>query len=246
MPNVNLFIASPKDTLRAVLADQPVRSDPVQLRAFLFDGEDDVSSETVFTWRVSWKGSYRTYSAPVGTSSSLTVSLTLGGDRLSVVALRNGIRYREYAKMSITGTNPTMEQVNRALGKDEVLKAMLWQESTWRQFKSGKPLKNKGSTARGIGQVIEIYWAGGSIAHNDYFRIAWQWDYCIEAARDIFVQYQTLVRRAFPGASRRQVTDWTIYIYHEGPVHLKDSVDPSLNEYVKKTHQLMIEKPWEV
>lgn len=115
MSGISLVVAAPKATLRAVLANQPVASGPVQLRAFLFDGEDDISSEASFTWAVSWRGSYSTYSLQVGNSSSITVRLTVGGDRLLVVATHKKIRYRRYIRMAVRGTNPTYEQVDSAL-----------------------------------------------------------------------------------------------------------------------------------
>lgn len=149
--------------------------------------------------------------------------------------------------MAVRGTNPTYEQVDSALGDNNVLKAMLWQESTWRQFsKSGKPLKNSGSSARGVGQIMEYFWADSDkIAHRDYLRMAWQWDYNLKAVLEIFEYYQSLVRKAHPEASLEKLTDWTIYIYHRGPEHLKDQVDPASYDYVAKTRRLMVEKPWE-
>lgn len=135
----------------------------------------------------------------------------------------------------------------RLLGDNNVLKAMLWQESTWRQFsKSGKPLKNTGSSARGVGQIMEYFWADSEkISHSDYLRMAWQWDYNLKAVLEIFKYYQSLVRKAHPGVSLEKLTDWTIYIYHRGPEHLKDQIDPATYDYVAKTRRLMVEKPWE-
>lgn len=247
MSDISVVVASPKFTLKAVLENQPVASAPVQLRAFLFDGENDISSEASFTWHVSWGGSYSTYSMQVGNSSSLTIRLTVGGDRLLVAATHKKIRYRKYIRMGVKGTNPTYKQVDSALGDNNVLKAMLWQESTWRQFnKSGKPLKNKGSSARGVGQIMEYFWADSDkISHHDYLRIAWQWDYNLKAVLEIFKYYQSLVRKAHPGVTLEKLTDWTIYIYHRGPEHLKDQVDPATYDYVAKTRRLMVEKPWE-
>lgn len=247
MSDISLLVAAPSSTLRVTLGNEPVASSPVQLRAFLFDGEDDISVQAKFTWRVSWKGSYDTDSTQLGSSSSLTLQLTVGGDRLLVAAVHRGVRYRKYVDLVVKGTNPTHEQVDAALASNVVLKAMLWQESTWRQFdKRGKPLKNKGSTARGIGQIIEKYWAGNTaISHNDYFRVAWQWDYGLRAALDIFKYYQTLVRKAHPGLEGEKLQDWTLYTYHRGPEHLADQVDPGTDDYVIKIRRLMIDKPWE-
>ena len=247
MSNVSLVIASPRPALRAALGNQPIATTPIQFRAFLFDEEEDVTDEASFTWRISWRGSYRTYSVKIGESASLAASLTLGGDHLAVVATRDGVRYRAYTDVKVTGTNPTRDQVAQAIGNNDALKAILWQESTWRQFnKSGKPLKNKGSTARGIGQLMESYWANSTtIAHNDYFRIAWQWEYCLQAARDIFNHYRQLVIKAFPEARQKEITGRTILAYHDGPRHLQNVVDPETDEYVQSIRSLMAEKPWE-
>jgi hypothetical protein len=229
------------------LDSQPIATDRIQFRAFLFDGEDDVTDEAAFVWRISWRGSYRTYAMTIGKSAALAAHLTLGGDHLSVIARRAGIRYRAYADMKVTGINPTRDQVSETIGNNDVLKAILWRESTWRQFdKSGKPLKNKGSTARGVGQVIERYWANNAaIAHHDYFRIAWQWDYSVQAARDIFNYCRQRVIKNFPDAGPTEVTSRTILAYRDGTSKMTAVQNPDANDYVLKIRTLMTEKPWE-
>lgn len=247
MSNVSLVIASPKRTLRLVLGSGPIKTPPVQLQAFLFDGEDDVSSEAAISWHVSWKGSYRTYSAKLSTGASVVTELTTGGDRLTAVAVYRGARHRASVRLVVHGTNPNREQVSQALDGDDVLKAICWQESTWRQFsESGALLKNKGSTARGISQIMEYFWAGSKdIAHNDYVRIAWQWDYALQAARDILALYRKRVLKKFPAIGEQRVLDWTIAIYHDGPKRLGTSKDPSTDDCVVDIRNLMAERPWE-
>jgi hypothetical protein len=248
MSHVAVRIVRPPGTLRLSLGSSPVRTTPVELQARLLRGANDVTVEAVFAWRLSWRGTYRTYRVHVGDGATVTVPFTVGGHLLTVDALYEGQRYRASVPTVITGTNPSRGEVANKIGADDVLKAICWAESTWRQFdRGGIPLRNPDSSARGIAQIIERYWADSNvIRHNDYARMAWQWDYSIEAARDILVQYSRRVSEDKPAAVGADQLGWLFAAYHRGPTVLdRDAIPKSAKDYVTKILALMGEKPWE-
>lgn len=247
MSDVSLEIVSPRKVLRAVLEASPVQTAPIKLEAALFNGVTDVTHEANFVWQLSWTGTYRTHSTRVAVRPTASVALPVGADRLTVEARYEGRRHRASVPARVKGTNPTREQIASAIGQDEVLKALCWAESTWRQFdRHGAPLKNKGSSSRGIAQIMEYYWTSSDkIRHNDYAKIAWQWDYCVEAAREILVHYTRFVRMKKPTATGTEQLGWLFATYHDGPKAVLSETTPTGVAYAKRILEYMATKPWE-
>jgi hypothetical protein len=247
-----IFEPSPGTTLS--LAASPVRTRPVALLAMIFAGEEDVTSQARVTWRLSWRGTYRTYSIPVAVGAAATVAFETGGGVLRATAVYRRRHYHATVRLRITGTNPSKEQVAERLGNDVVFRALCWCESRWRQFDdAGLPLQPRAKqgraqrpSARGVGQVLERWWAGNpAIDHNDYPRIAWQWDYCIDAARDILRYCEKKARKKYPQEDELKIWNLALKAYKVGESTLSTNEDPADFPYVKSIRHLIADRPWE-
>ncbi len=253
MTSVTLRVPQPQENQRILLGAWPIESEPVALRALLFNGQDDVTRHATFTWKLSWKATYRTYVRTIAFGATANVKFVTGGGLLRVFALYDGQTHQGSVRVDIVGQNPTLTQVAKKIGPDDLLRAICWRESTdWRQFNShGKPLqprigKRRFGSARGVAQVKEIPWGGSEeIEHNDYPRIAWQWDYCIDTARDILTYTTRKARKKFPAETDPRFTDRVVKAYHLGEGSFNTAEDPTKFDYVVAVRKFMAQKPWE-
>lgn len=253
MKSMTLRIAQPAPNQTIELKAWPIQSEPVTLRAFLFDGEIDISREARFTWRLSWKATYGTFVRTVAAGATASVRFETGGGLLRVFAVHGGQTHQASVPVKFVGQQPSVKQVAQKIGPDQVLRALCWRESTgWRQFDSqGRPLrprigKSRFGSARGIAQIKEIPWGGSNeIAHNDYPRIAWRWDYCIDAARDIVDYLKRKARKKFPTEADPRFTDRVLKAFHLGEGSFNTAENPSKFEYVVAIRAFMAQRPWE-
>jgi hypothetical protein len=251
MGSVTLKLLQPAEGTVVTLGAWPVRSEPVQLRAFLFDGEEDVSRRATFKWVLSWHGTYYTYTRVLATKPAASVRFDTGGDLLWVTASYKGTRHRANVRIRVLGENPSRGQVAKKIGPNDLLRALCWQESReWRQFDpGGTPLRPRRGrlvgSARGIAQILEKTWGRTTeIEKNDYARIAWQWDYCVDAARDILRYLAKKAQKRFPHEGENAIANRVVKAYHLGEGSFNSSEDPADFDYVKSVRRFMLDKPW--
>lgn len=249
--SVTLKLLEPRAGAVFPLGSVPVQTEPVLLRAVLREGKKDVSGSASFNWTLSWGATKkRAYPQQVATVPETSVRFDSGGGLLQVFALYDGHRYQDSVRIRITGKNPTFKQVAEKMGADGVLQALCWVESSWRQFdKKGDPLKSSVySYIMGIGQINHGTWADNpAISHNDFRRVAWQWDYGLETTRDILAYLNGKARHAFPNADESSLLNQVLRGYNINEAAFRSRRDPAKLAYVSKIRRIMqmTKKPWE-
>jgi hypothetical protein len=144
----------------------------------------------------------------------------------------------------ITGTNPSRAQVSAALGND-VLRAIGWRESNWRQFGvGGKPLVNHNSNGTADWGLMQI-----NQATDDQ---RWSWKANVSRGAAILaekrVQAEAYLNR-HPPFTPEMLEDEMIQRYNGGAYHRfnpqTNAWEPAPpNGYVAAIRQLMTTKPW--
>jgi len=144
----------------------------------------------------------------------------------------------------ITGTNPSRALVSAALGND-VLRAIGWRESNWRQFGAGgKPLVNHNSNGTADWGLMQI-----NQASDDQ---RWNWKANVSRGAAILaekrVQAEAYLNR-HPPFTPEMLENETIQRYNGGAYHQfnpqTNAWEPAPpNGYVAAIRQLMTTKPW--
>lgn len=248
-----MMVVQPEEGAVIRLKALPGRSDPVALRAYLSDGDRDVTADAHFNWVLSWHGTYHTYLRLLAKSPATSVEFETGGELLRVFASYGGGNYEGRVRISVVGDNPSRRQVATKIEPDHVLGALSWLESgqTWHHFDhAGSPVQprigRKLGSARGIAQVLERWWARTTeIEHNDYPRTAWQWDYCLDAARDILCYLERKARKRFPTADAIRIQSYVLKAYNLGEGCFRVAADPDKFPYVALLRKSMAERPRE-
>ena len=229
----------------------PIKSSPITLKTQVIENGVAVSTKSTIKWRLklAWQGTYKTYQSVLDlVGNSITTQISTGGILyIKATALISGETYSNSIKVFITGNNPT----NKLLGQsfpNNLLKAIAWQESAWRQFNSeGKPLKNPHSSMVGLMQISERWWGTdkSSIKSNDFNRIAWDWSYNIQAAREILDYYFKRVVNKYPDEPEESQWNRALKAYHAGESTIKTKESANDFWYVKQIRKHIKGKPWE-
>jgi hypothetical protein len=204
--------------------------------------------------RLSFKATHKTYQTTKEAAGNPTeIKFQTGGIlRIRAAVIVGNVEHSARVKVNIVGTNPEKNQINKILNND-LLKAVAWQESTWRQFDpDGQPLKpvvpkeQRVSSMRGIFQISEWWWAEERtpLALKNFNRMAWQWDYNIQTAKLILDHYHNRVAKNFPKELPQKRQDWVLKAYKAGPSVFNSDEDPSKFWYVVKVNGFMRNKPW--
>lgn len=247
---VNIVIISPKSNEVITLSSSlPIVSTPIILKAQIFiDGIEMITMPINWQLKLVWYGSYRTYKSFFNfTGNSVSTNVQTGGKLyIRAATTIDGKEYSATIKILILGSNPSIKQLINYFPND-ILKSIAWLESSWRQFDSkGRPLKNPNSSMIGLMQISERWWGTpqSSIKSNNFSRIAWDWSYNIQAAKEILDYYYKLVSIRYPNESNESKWDRTIKAYNAGSSTIKtrNSADNFL--YVKKIRSIIKEKPW--
>jgi len=172
--------------------------------------------------------------------------------RIRAAVIVDGKEYSTRIRVNIIGTNPDRKQLEKALDSD-LLKAVAWQESSWRQFGSdGQPLMpvvpkgQKVPSMRGLFQISEWWWAEERtpLSLKDFNRMAWQWDYNLQVAKLILEHYRNQVAKNHSDESPQKQLDWVLKAYKLGPKVFRSKEDPSKFWYVLNIRGYMKNKPW--
>lgn len=252
---VRIIITSPKFDQIFKLKASPIET-KIKLEAAVFIDGIEITKSVGVTWqlRLSWKATYDTYQTKVGLSGNPIEAGFQSGGLLRIRAAVN-IDDKEYSirtKVKIIGTNPDKEAVGKLLSSD-ILKAVAWQESKWKQFDAhGNPLlpvKPKGERIpgmRGIFQISEWWWGRDKrISHQDYIRVAWQYDFNIETGKEILDFLHNRAQRKYPQDNTEKIWDRTFKAYHEGEASFNTQEKPEEFWYVKDIRKTLRETPWE-
>lgn len=253
---ISIVIASPESEQLFKLKTAPVETDAITLRAKATQDGLDITQNVKINWklRLSYKATHKTYQTVSEASGSpAKVKFQAGGVlRIRAAVIVNDVEYSARIKVNIIGTNPEKSQINKMLDSD-LLKAVAWQESTWRQFDdNGQPLipivpKNqKKPSMRGLFQISEWWWAEERtpLSLKDFNRMAWQWDYNIQTAKLILEYYRSQVAKNFPKELPQKRQDWALKAYKAGPSVFNTNEDPRKFWYVVNVNGFMRSKPW--
>lgn len=253
---VEIMIVSPKPNQVFKLGTAPVETDSIVLQAVITQDGLDITSKVKINWklRLSWPATHKVYQTSVELSENpAEVKFQTGGTlRIRAAVTVDSREYSTRIKTNIIGINPERKQLEKALDSD-LLKAMAWQESTWRQFgNNGQPLPpvvpkgQKVPSMRGLFQISEWWWAEERtpLSLKDFNRMAWQWDYNLQVAKLILEHYHTRVLKYFPGESPQKLQDWTLKAYKLGPKCFQSKEDPSKFWYVMNINGYIKNKPW--
>jgi hypothetical protein len=246
---INIIILSPeKDAFFILKTSLPVKSSQIILNGEIL--ENGIKIAPPANWRLvlSWGGTYNTYQTTVNIPGNpVTTCFSSGGIlRIRISVFIKGKEYFTSTKASIIGQNPTREQLNQVFPND-LLKAIAWQESSWRQFDiKGNPLKNPSSSMVGIMQISERWWGTekAPIKSSDFNRIAWDWNYNIQAAKEILGYYFKQVTNKYPDESEESRWNRTIKAYHAGESTIKTKASANDFWYVEKIRDHIRKKPW--
>lgn len=253
---INIVIASPESGRVYKLKAVPIETDAITLQAKVFQDGLDITQSVRISWRsrLSYKATHKTYqtiSEAVGNPAK--VKFQTGGIlRIRAAVVVDDVEYSARVKVNIVGTNPERSQINKTLDSD-FLKAVAWQESTWRQFDdNGQPLipivpKNqKKPSMRGLFQISEWWWAEERtpLPLKDFNRMAWQWDYNIQTAKLILEYYRSRAAKNFPKELPQKQQDWALKAYKAGPSVFNSDEDPGKFWYVVNINGFMRNKPW--
>lgn len=230
-------------------ASLPVTSFPITLSAEIFENGIKIAGSVEWNLVLSWEGTYKTYRSVVALSGNpVAKSFSSGGVlRIRMSASTQGRAYSTLIKVVVLGQNPTKEQIKQALPDNDVLRAIAWQESNWRQFDAkGQPLKNPSSSMVGIMQISERWWGTDKapIHSNDFNRIAWDWNYNIQAAKEILEYYFKRVTSKYPSESENARWNRAIKAYHAGESTIKTKESADDFWYVQKIRKHIKDKPW--
>jgi hypothetical protein len=253
---VTIEIVSPKAEQVFSLKTFPVETEPINFRARIFVDDEDITHKVKVSWqlKLSWQATYKMYQTLVESHENpAKVTFRSGGIlRVRVAVVVDGVEYSTRIKTSIIGTNPERKDIEKALENNDLLKAIAWQESNWRQFNAkGEPLlpgvpKGKRIPAmRGLFQISEYWWGRDKrITHKEYERMAWQWDYNIETAKEIISLLQKLVLSKYPAESNERQWDRVIKAFHVGESSIGTKEIPDIFEYVLSIRKIMRDKEW--
>ena len=253
---VEIKILSPNNGQVFKLGTAPIETDPILLKANVFQDGVDITNTVEINWdlRLSYQATHKVYQTKVKTSGNLVkVKFQTGG----ILRIRAGVVVdkREHStriKTNIVGTNPSKAQLDSLINDDQI-KAIAWQESTWRQFDdNGNPLipivksGEKKPSMRGLFQISEWWWAEERtpLLLKDFNRMAWQWDYNLQTAKLILEYYRNRVQKNFPSESPQKQQDWTLKAYKLGPSTFAAKEDPKDFWYVVNIRNFMKDKPW--
>jgi hypothetical protein len=99
----------------------------------------------------------------------------------------------------------------------------------------------------GIMQISERWWGTDKspIKSNNFSRIAWDWNYNIQAASEILEYYFKRVTNKYPNET--EVSHWNrvIKAYHAGESTINTKGTADAFWYVQKVRRHIKDKPWE-
>jgi hypothetical protein len=255
--SVKISIVSPGPDQIFLLNTAPVETNPIIFRAVVTQDSAEITGNVKVSWklRLSWQATHKVYQTKIEIAgNSAEVKFASGGIlRIRAAVIVDGREYSARSRGNIIGANPTKDQLNKVLDSD-LIKALAWQESTWRQFNNdGKPLMpvvpkgQKKPSMRGLFQISEWWWAEERtpLPLKDFNRMAWQWDYNLQAAKLILEHYHNRVLMIFPKESAQKQWDWTLKTYKLGPGAFESKEDPGKNWYVLKIKDFIKSKPWQ-
>lgn len=145
----------------------------------------------------------------------------------------------------IRGSNPPAADLSAALGTD-LMRALCWIESRWRQFGSdGMPIKNVNANG-------SIDWGCVQI-NNGTHRQAWQWTSNVAAGLAVLATKQNAALgylNAHPPVTDDMILNETIQRYNGGTYYAWDDEDQTWEEdppsgYVASVRDVMTKKPWQ-
>lgn len=253
---IKIEIVSPNSEQIIKLKASPVETNYLTLQAKVFQDNVDITRSTKIDWKVrlSWPTRYNTYQTLKEISGNPTnVKFETGGVlRIRAAVVIDGKESSARIKANIIGTNPSKEQLINALDKD-ILRAIAWEESTWNQFGvEGQPLLpvvpkgQKVPAMRGLFQISEYWWGRDKrITHIDHNRVAWQWGYNIETAKEILDLLHKLVIAEYPNESNERQWNRTIKAFTVGEKSIYTKEIPDDFWYVTKVRKAMKKKEWE-
>lgn len=250
MEEIQIKIISPKEGETFLSKTFPVETEQIFLQCKLLQNKIDITSKVLINWnlKLGWRGTYDTYQTMIKLSgNSVSTKFQTGGTlRIRASTTIKKKEYIDFVRVTIIGTNPFSEQLNKALDTG-ILKAIAWEESKWKQFdNNGQPLKNSKSSMSGLLQISEWWWGKKSpLPLKDFNRISWQWDYNIQVAKLILEYYYNQVLKKFPKENKEKQLDRTIKAYKVGPSSFETKMDPVKYWYVKNIRKHIITKPWE-
>lgn len=247
---IKIVILSPeKDASFILKTSLPVKSSQIILNGEILENGIKIVSPANWRLILSWGGTYKTYQTTVNISGNpVTTCFSSGGTlRIRISVSIKGKEYFTSTKATIIGQNPTREQLNQVFPND-LLKAIAWQESSWRQFDAkGNPLKNPNSSMVGLMQISERWWGTprSPIKSNDFNQIAWDWNYNIQTAKEILDYYYQLVTNKYAGETEESRWNRALKAYNAGASTIKTRDSADNFWYVNKIRTLLKEKPWE-
>ncbi|MBI5400293.1 hypothetical protein HZB07_06820 [Candidatus Saganbacteria bacterium] len=254
--SVKITIISPASAQTFKLGISPVEA-RINLQAAVFIDGQEATKSVVITWklRLSWEATYNTYQTKVELSgNSLEAVFQSGGIlRIRAAVIVDDEESSTRMMVKIDGVNPDKKEIAKLLDTD-ILKAVAWEESGWLQFNAkGEPLlpiKPKGQRIpgmRGIFQISEWWWGRDKrITHQDYIKVAWQYDYNIETGKEILDFLHNRAIAKYPKDSAEKIWDRTFKAYHEGEASFNTLEKPEEFWYVKNVRKTLREKPWAI
>lgn len=246
---INVALVSPEKGASFILkAPLPVKSSQIILKGEIHENGKKTPPSVNWQLKLSWVGTYKTYQTTVYLSGNPAATSFASGGRLRI-RISVPIKGKEHfssIRATIIGQNPTREQLNRVFPND-LLKAIAWQESSWRQFDArGNPLKNPNSSMVGLMQISERWWVAprSPIKSNDFNKIAWDWSYNIQAAKEILDHYYKKAADKYPHEPETSKWNRTLKAYHAGESTIKTKVSADDFWYVKEIRRHLKGKPW--
>lgn len=247
---IKINIISPKNNeIFSLGTALSIVSSPILLKAQIFKAGIEISTDSI-NWHLKqiWAGTYKIYQSVSNFSgNSVTTEVSTGGKLyIRASAVIDKKEYSTAIKIFLLGSNPSQEQLNQIFPND-ILRAIAWLESSWRQFdEKGNPLKNPNSSMVGLMQISERWWGTpqSAIKSNDFSKIAWNWSYNIQAAKEILNYYYQLVSSKYPNEPDESKWNRTIKAYNAGESTIKTRSSADNFWYVTKIRSILKDKPW--
>ncbi|OGC05447.1 hypothetical protein A2230_07095 [candidate division WOR-1 bacterium RIFOXYA2_FULL_36_21] len=252
---IKIEIVSPIAEQVFKLKTFPIETDNIIFQAKVFQDNIEITNKVKINWKIklSWTTNYNTYQTLKEIAdNSLKIQFETGGIlRIRAAVVIDGKESSARVKVNIIGTNPSKEQIINLLDND-IIKAIAWEESTWSQFDvTGQPLlpmvsKGKRIPAmRGLFQISEYWWGRDKrIKHIDHNRVAWQWVYNIETAKEILALLYKLVIANYPDESNERQWNRAIKAFTVGENSIYTKQIPDDFWYVIKVRKAIKEKEW--
>jgi len=153
------------------------------------------------------------------------------GTAFDVISITVGVR----------GQNPTRSQVSAALGND-LLRAICWAESSWRQFIGGRPLVNRNSNGTADWGLMQI---NGAPPEQ-----RWNWKLNVARGAAILAEKRAHAKAYLdrhPPYTEEMLENETIQRYNGGAYYRwrnDEWVVAPPNGYVGRIRELIANRPW--